>query len=265
MMKKIGLILIVFLIPIIYIPLVVIFYKSILISSQNILSPVDNSVFYWYKELLADKQLISSLYNSLIVSTSTTLLSFLIGTLTAIGLNSSKGYFVKIISTLIVLPLLAPDISTSCAQSILFSFTSIKHTHLAIVLSQSISGISIFCLITSTILIRINKNLIDAASDYGANKWVIFKEILFPFIYPSLIVSIMVSFSLCFSDLNYTLFNSGPSTTTFALYLYSSIRFKLKPVIFALFSIIILICIIIVIISSFYFKIIDSFIRRPNK
>jgi spermidine/putrescine transport system permease protein len=228
---------------IIYIPIIFIIFQSFCdadsLNSQKVIT------FKWYKYLLFEKHLITALLNSIKISIGTTILSLSFGLITAIGIRKLERKFINIFYLLILFPFIVSDTSTALAQSLIFQLTPIHNSTIAVILSQSISGISFASVAILTGILNIKKTIIISAYDLGASEYQLLRYIIIPKIIPNIIIITIIIFTLCMIDFNYTYFNSGSGETSLSIFIYSSLRFNFKPFLYALATIILFFAIIL--------------------
>lgn len=232
---------------VIYIPVIFIIFESF--------RDIDSLTLKWYKDLLFQKYLLTALLNSIKISLGTTILSLIIGLITSIGVSKLDKKFITIFYLIILVPFIVSDISIALAQSLIFKLTVIHNSTLAVILSQSISGISFSSVAILTGILNIKKSILISAYDLGASEYQIFKYIILPKIFPNIIIITIIIFTLCMIDFNYTYFNSGSGETSLSIFIYSSLRFNFKPFLYSLTTIILFFAILL-------FKISDKFVLK---
>ena len=81
---------------------------------------------------------------------------------------------------------------------------------------------------------------IEAARDLGAREYDTMVRVVIPSIFPGILSAFLMALTMSIEDFVITFFVSGPGSTTLPLYVYSSIRYGVSPVINALSLILIL-------------------------
>lgn len=76
----------------------------------------------WYVELFRDKEILNSLYLTLIVALLASTIATIIGTLAAIGINSMNKRMKSVLITLNNIPMVNPEIVTGVSLMLLFVF-----------------------------------------------------------------------------------------------------------------------------------------------
>jgi spermidine/putrescine transport system permease protein len=188
----------------------------------------------WYEKLFADHNVWRSVKNTIIVTTVSTAVSLIIGSLAGFALHRYKSKLQKIHIGFISIPLIIPDILMG--MSLLLFFISIG---MPLGLFTIILGHITFCIsyVAVTILARLQDfdyKIVEAARDLGARGWTLFRKIYIPLLTPGLLAGAMLSITLSLDDFIITFFTAGPGSSTLPIQIYSMIKFGTPPVINAL-------------------------------
>lgn len=213
-----------------YIPIAVLVVFSF--NSKGFPSSWDHFTLEWYHKLFQEKELWGSFFNSLLVSTITTFLSILMGTM-LIFLHANGGRISKVIP-LFYGNLVIPE--TILAMS-LISFFSMLHIPLGLptlIVGHTILGLGFVIPIIFLRYSELDPKLQEASLDLGASTLQTFNKITLPLLRPSLIASGLLVFVISFDDFIISYFCSGSSFQTLSIYLVSSLRFGISPVVNAL-------------------------------
>ncbi|SVB10218.1 uncharacterized protein METZ01_LOCUS163072 [marine metagenome] len=219
----------------------------------------DGFTFDWYKSIFgystkldedaiyleSTDQLLSSLKNSLIVSTTTTTISTIIGTMTALALARFRFKFKSFYRALIFLPMLIPDIVLGIALLIFFVTIGIKLSLLSIIIGHCTFLSSYVFIVVSARLAGMNETFEEASFDLGANRLTTFRKITLPIISPGIIGGALLAFIISLDDLVITYFISGVGSTTLPVFIYGIMRRGIKPEINAIATLMIVASLII--------------------
>ena len=242
----------------IYLPLLTVIFLSFNSNPINMMV-WDGFTFDWYKSIFgystkldedaiyleSTDQLLSSLKNSLIVSTTTTTISTFIGTMTALALARFRFKFKSFYRALIFLPMLIPDIVLGIALLIFFVTIGIKLSLLSIIIGHCTFLSSYVFIVVSARLAGMNETLEEASFDLGANRLTTFRKITLPLISPGIIGGALLAFIISLDDLVITYFISGVGSTTLPVFIYGIMRRGIKPEINAIASLMIVVSLII--------------------
>ena len=242
----------------IYLPLLTVIFLSFNSNPINMMV-WDGFTFDWYKSIFgystkldedaiyleSTDQLLSSLKNSLIVSTTTTTISTIIGTMTALALARFRFKFKSFYRALIFLPMLIPDIVLGIALLIFFVTIGIKLSLLSIIIGHCTFLSSYVFIVVSARLAGMNETFEEASFDLGANRLTTFRKITLPIISPGIIGGALLAFIISLDDLVITYFISGVGSTTLPVFIYGIMRRGIKPEINAIATLIIVVSLII--------------------
>lgn len=174
-------------------------------------------------------QLVAALRTSLTVALSTTVISTLIGTLTALALARYRFRLQGFYRVLLFLPMLMPDIVLGIALLIFFVNSGISLGKTSIIIGHCTFLISYVFLIVSARLAGMDTRLEEASADLGASPWTTFRRITLPQILPGVLGGALLAFIISMDDLVITYFISGVDSTTLPVFIYGMIRRGIKP------------------------------------
>ncbi|MCU9946534.1 ABC transporter permease [Pseudomonas sp. PDM13] len=174
-------------------------------------------------------QLVAALRTSLTVALSTTVISTLIGTLTALALARYRFRLQGFYRVLLFLPMLMPDIVLGIALLIFFVNSGIPLGKTSIIIGHCTFLISYVFLIVSARLAGMDTRLEEASADLGASPWITFRRITLPQILPGVLGGALLAFIISMDDLVITYFISGVDSTTLPVFIYGMIRRGIKP------------------------------------
>ena len=174
-------------------------------------------------------QLVAALRTSLTVALSTTVISTLIGTLTALALARYRFRLQGFYRVLLFLPMLMPDIVLGIALLIFFVNSGIPLGKPSIIIGHCTFLVSYVFLIVSARLAGMDTRLEEASADLGASPWTTFRRITLPQILPGVLGGALLAFIISMDDLVITYFISGVDATTLPVFIYGMIRRGIKP------------------------------------
>jgi len=190
--------------------------------------------FKWYRLLFQEKQMWVALKNSLIVATTSTIASTILGTTAACALHFYKTKTQFLHYLLIYTPLIIPDILMGVSLLLFFFALNINLGLLTISIAHTTFCISYVAMVMVSKLQNFDFSLVEAAEDLGANRREVIRTILLPLLAPGIFAAALLSFTLSIDDFVITFFLAGEGTTTLPLYLYSKVKFGSTPTINAL-------------------------------
>ncbi|MFM7718265.1 MAG: ABC transporter permease [Actinomycetota bacterium] len=203
--------------------------------------------FRWYREVAADGEILAAIRNTLVVATAVTLLATPIGTLLAIGLQRTVRS--RVLDTVIFLPAVIPDIVLAIALLSFFSLLRMTLGLTTIVLAHLVFDVVFVASIVRTRLGYFDRTVEEAAADLYAGPVQTFVRVTLPAIAPGIVAGALVAFTLSVDEFVIAFFNSGPTSITFPIRVYSMIRFGVTPEINAIATAVLLVTLGIVFVA----------------
>ena len=194
----------------------------------------------WYPRLFGNDELLDALIVTLQVAFVAVLVSTILGSLLGLGLARMKSRGRGATETLLLVPMLTPEIVMGLA--LLLFFLQLFDSHGSI--PQLWIAHITFCISYVAVVVRaratsMNPQLEEAARDLGASAWGAFRFVTLPLILPAVVAGALLAFSLSFDDYVVTTFNAGVGGSTLPLYIYGAIKFGVTPEINAISTIIV--------------------------
>ena len=184
-----------------------------------------------------DPALQGALKHTLFLGVMCVLVATPIGVALALGLQRWRGPGGGTVNTLMLLPLVTPEIVMGVALLLLFVqvLPGIDLGTNAQIMGQVTFTISYVVVIVRGRLVSIGKDYEEAAADLGAPPRDQLTRVLLPLLAPAIIASAAVVFAISLDDFVVTQYLSGDaSTTTVSMLLYSSSRAAPTPALNAL-------------------------------
>ena len=192
----------------------------------------------WYTSLLADKEILRALLNTVIVAVIASVLATIIGTIACFGILKMKKWSKKFIMNINNLPIVNPEIVTGVSLMLLFVFANNTFKVFQPGIVTLILAHTTFCLpyvVLSVLpkLRQINSYLYEAALDLGCTPSRAFFKVILPDIMPGIVTGMIMAFTLSLDDFVISYFTSG-ITQTLPIAIYSMTRKIVSPEINAL-------------------------------
>jgi spermidine/putrescine transport system permease protein len=190
----------------------------------------------YYQLAFHDTDLLTAFGNSLTIAAISTLVSLVLGSLTALVLWRFRFPGKMAVEGALALPIVVPEICMGVAMLVFFSQVVRWPTEApwplnlgAIIISHISFSFSFVAVIVRARLASFDPDLESAARDLGAGTRRVFTAMLLPHMVPGLIAGALLAFTLSLDDFVITFFTSGPDTTTFPVKVYSMVRFSVSP------------------------------------
>jgi spermidine/putrescine transport system permease protein len=204
----------------------------------------------WYPKLFANQDLLDALGVTMQVAIIAVIGSTILGSLLGLGLARLHFRGAGATETLLLLPMVTPEIIMGISLLIFFSQLFAQNGSLAQI---SIAHIT-FCISYVAVTVRaravnLDPRLEEAARDLGASARGAFWHVTLPLIAPAVAAGAMLAFALSFDDLVITSFNAGVDSTTLPIFIYSSLKFGVTPQINAISTIIVAVVAVVLFIA----------------
>jgi len=185
--------------------------------------------FVWYERLLMNEAIQQSFLFTLLVAFAATLVATVIGTCGALGLFYSKTRPKKFFLTLNQLPLISPDIVLGVSYMLLFIFIKLPFGSLSVLLAHIMFSTPLVLVSIMPRLYNMDRDVIAAAEDLGANVWQTFKVAIWPTILPGIITGAVLAFTFSLDDFIVTYFTAGEGVSTLSMQIYTQIKRQVSP------------------------------------
>lgn len=205
----------------------------------------------WYERLFQDRYILEALLNTLIIAVVAALVSTILGTMAAVGINSMKRLPRKLMMNITNFPMVNPEIVTGVSMMLLFVAAAKAMGGRDLGMVSLIIAHVTFCLpyvILSVLpkLRQMNPNLYEAAQDLGCPPIRAFFKVVLPEIMPGIVTGMIMAFTLSIDDFVISYFTSG-TKQTLPIYIYSMTRKRISPEINAL-STVLFLCILVLLV-----------------
>lgn len=211
-----------FVMAFLYIPLVILIIFSF--NNAKIVTGWKGFTFKYYYELFANREILTAFWNTILVGMLSTVISTILGVLSALALENKKFTGRKFLSGLIFLPLIMPDILMGVSLALLYNFMKIQTGLWTVLLAHITFCVSYTVIVIQSRLEGFDYSMEEAAMDLGANKFQIFTKIKLPLIMPGIIAAALLAFTLSIDDFIITFFTTGRGFNTLPIYVEGAIR-----------------------------------------
>jgi len=216
----------------------------------------------WYVEMVQDRQVILSLWNSLFVALVSTAISTVIGTMAAMAMERYRFSGKLMMDAVLYLPIIIPDIAMAIMLLIFFNLSGIGFkpwevfffgvrlkVPYSVIIGHVAFNISFVAVIVRARLAQMDMTLEEAAGDLYADPWRTFWRVTFPMMLPGILGGALMAFTLSLDDFVITFFTSGAGFNTLPVRVFSMIKKGVTPKINAVSTLMLLFSLLLVGIS----------------
>jgi spermidine/putrescine transport system permease protein len=217
-----------FLILFLYLPIVVMVLFSFDESPTPTL-PIQGPTLHWYDVMINNRQLLTALQNSILVSIVVAALATIIGTMAAFVLVRSRLRYPNGLRIAFTLPIMVPGVLIGIALLIFFS----RAAHVSLSLGTVVAGqlvvtVPFVVLIVASRLQSFDRRLEWAAADLGASPRRTLRHVVLPLISPAILAGALICVTLSIDEFVITWFLVG-NQPTLPTYIYTKIKFGVTP------------------------------------
>lgn len=225
----------------------------VLFSFQDALLPIppfQGPSLRWYEAVLTDFRIMDALWNSLAVAVVSSALSCILGFLAAYGLARYTVRGSGVVQWLLLAPLSVSYLIIGMGLLITFKTMGIPKSLLAVIIGHTVINLPLAFAIVYSQMGEHQANLERAARDLGAAQWQVLTLITLPLLWPALMASFFLSFTLSWDEFIIALLVSR-FDVTLPVEIWSLLRSGLNPKTNAVGSLVFIVSIILVFVTEF--------------
>ena len=199
----------------------------------------------WYRELFRDAETLGAVRNTLILAASAALISTVMGTAAAVGINKLRNRALRTaMDTVTNIPMVNPDIITGISLMLMFVFVGrIFGAATSLSFWTMLIAHVTFCLPYVILQVlpklrQMDKALPEAAMDLGCTPVQAFMKVEIPEIMPGVVTGFIMAFTLSLDDFVISYFTSGNGFQTLPIRIYNMTKKTVTPKMYALATII---------------------------
>ncbi|MEJ2122611.1 MAG: ABC transporter permease [Alphaproteobacteria bacterium] len=231
-------------IPVLFLPLFS-FNDSLFIAF-----PLRGFTTNWYQQMLADEQMHAALMNSIKVGAASSVIATILGVFGAKAVTRFRMPGQKPVVAVIMLPLVIPEIILGVALLILLSRLGIPLSLYTITLGHILICVPFSMATLITRFEGFDKSMEEAAADLGDNAWWAFWRVTVPMVFPGILASLLLCFTISFDEFIMAFFLAS-TEPTLPIFIWGQLRFPQKlPSVLALGACILVISFVVVFFSQ---------------
>ena len=217
-----------------------------------------------YTELLHNTEVSKAVYVSVTIAILATVISTVLGTITAIGLSKSRKVLKETLLNINNLPILNPDIVTAIGLMLLFSSLGFRKGYFTMLLAH-ISFCTPYVITSVYPKVRsLDPNLANAAMDLGATPFQALTKVIVPMIKDGIFAGALLAFTMSFDDFVISYFVSGNGVKNISIVVYNMTK-RINPTINALSTIVILVIVLVMVFANVLPKLLEKHASKHAK
>lgn len=240
-----------------YAPMIVMIVLSF--NASNSTSVMSGFSLKWYEEMFRNSNALNALRNTLVLAVLSAVISTVIGTAAAVGIDGMKKKWVKsTVLTVTNIPMMNPEIVTGVSMMLLFVFVG------KLVGASDVLGFPTLLIAHITFnlpyvilsvlpkLRQTDPHLAEAAQDLGSTPVQAFFKVVLPNITSGIVTGLIMAFTLSLDDFIISYFVTGAKFQTLPIVIFSMTKKKVKPDMYALSTVIFVAVLILLVVMNVF-------------
>ena len=203
----------------------------------------------WYQHMMDSGDMMSALSTTFSVAIIATIISTVVGTITAIGLSKSKKIIRDLMEQANNLPMMNPEIVTAIGFMLLFITFKIEKGYATMLLAHIAFCIPYVILSVMPKIRSLDPNIADAAMDLGATPWQALMKAIVPQITPGIVSGALIAFTMSVDDFIISYFVTGRGVKNLSIVVYTMSK-RVNPSINAVSTLVVVIITIALVIIN---------------
>lgn len=187
----------------------------------------------WYQEIVDDQKWRLAIWNSFVVGIAAALIATTLGTLAAVGLASPWMPYKRIITALLLSPMIVPLIIIAAGMFFFYTQFNLVGTYTGLIIAHAALGVPFVIITVTATLSGFDRTLFVAGLSLGASPVRAFWDVVIPLIRPGVISGGLFAFVTSFDEVVLVLFLAGPEQRTIPRQMFSGLREQINPTILA--------------------------------
>jgi len=233
---------------VLYLPIAVLVINSFNVSKYG--NHWAGFTWKWYEKLFANEGLMQAASHSVLIAISSATLATIIGTLAAVALHRYQFKGKAILSSMVFVSMLTPEIVCAIALLTIFILFRVQLGFLSLLIAHITFCLPFVIVAVYSRLKGFDMKMLEAARDLGATEGKVFLKIILPLALPAVASGWLLSFTLSLDDVIVSAFVTGPSYEILPLKIYSMVRVGVSPEVNAISTTLLVVSLVLVIISQ---------------
>jgi len=187
----------------------------------------------WYQAVLSDQNWLLAIRNSFIIGIAAALIATTLGTLAAVGLSSPWMPYKRLITALLLSPMIVPLIIIAAGMFFFYTQFNLVGTFLGLIIAHAALGVPFVIITVTATLSGFDRSLFVAGLSLGASPIKVFWDVVIPLIRPGVISGGLFAFVTSFDEVVLVIFLAGPEQRTIPRQMFSGLREQINPTILA--------------------------------
>ncbi|MFA5520191.1 MAG: ABC transporter permease [Castellaniella sp.] len=195
----------------------------------------------WYADIFENPNWMLAIRNSFIIGICATIIATSLGTLAAVGLASANMPLRRLITALLLSPMIVPLIIVAAGMFFFYTRFNLVATYTGLIIAHAALGVPFVIITVTATLSGFDRSLYQAGLSLGDTPFGVFRRVVLPMIRPGVISGALFAFVTSFDEIVLVLFLAGPEQRTIPRQMFAGIREQISPTILAVATLLIII------------------------
>ncbi len=186
--------------------------------------PLPGFSLRWYADFFSSTFWLPSVWNSLIVGASATLLATTMGTLAALGMWRARFPCQGLILAVLISPMVVPVIIVAVGVYFAFAPLGLTNGYAGLILAHTTLAVPFVVVTVLATLSGFDRTLLRASAGLGARPLTTFRRVMLPLILPGVASGAVFAFAASFDEVVVALLIAGPGQRTLPRQMFSGIN-----------------------------------------
>lgn len=195
----------------------------------------------WYERIFTTGNWMLAIKNSFLIGLAATAIATALGTMAAVGLSSEAMPMRRLITALLLSPMIVPLIIVAAGMFFFYTRFNLVATYTGLIIAHAALGIPFVILTVTATLAGFDQSLYRAGLSLGATPLRAFRDVVIPLIRPGVASGALFAFVTSFDEVVLVLFLAGPEQRTIPREMFAGLREQINPTILAVATLLILV------------------------
>ncbi len=175
--------------------------------------PIEKFTLKWYGDMLSNGPMHAALWSSLKVGFTASAVSTVLGILGAKAVTRYRLPGQKPVIAIIMLPLVVPEIILGTSLLILVNNIGLGLSLISVTIGHILICVPFSMVVLMSRFEGFDKAMEEASADLGENAWWTFWRVTFPMVFPGVLSSMLLCFTISFDEFLMAFFLTGTEPT----------------------------------------------------
>ncbi|MGC8203521.1 ABC transporter permease [Aliiroseovarius sp. PTFE2010] len=205
----------------------------------------------WYAAIFDNANWMLAIKNSFIIGIAAALVSTVLGTIAAVGLASPFMPFKRLITALLLSPMIVPLIIIAAGMFFFYTRFNLVGSYAGLIMAHAALGVPFVIITVTATLTGFDRSLFHAGLSMGASPLKVFWDVVIPLIRPGVISGGLFAFVTSFDEVVLVLFLAGPEQRTIPRQMFSGLREQINPTILAVATLLVVLSVTLLVTLEF--------------